>query len=101
MYLKKIKMKILCFFGRHKWEYENKKFTIVYSHPKIAPNFAAQKNNIDGIDLPVRICKRCMKKQRQYSYMTLHDKIHTWKDCELSREENREKSLRKILGEDD
>lgn len=95
--------KILCFLGKHRWEYREEDFDLVW-HPPIETNLSGlsiQPKNIGRVRLQTRICKVCMKKQRENSYTTLHDKIYLWKDCLLNKVEKREQSIRKILGEGD
>ena len=69
-----------CLFG-HKWTYSKQNFNLVEI-------FGTDRINVD---MSVRICKKCYKKQRKTETIN-----PVWKDVSLTKSEKRDKKLKEL-----
>ena len=98
-------MSLRCKLGMHKFHYENQEFMVEFSLPSglshLQSSFPSKKEMFT-----VRICQNCFLKQRNIGgYRIISNKSTnpfgtgplSWKKCNLSIEEKREKNLKEIL----
>lgn len=82
-------MKIKCFFGKHKWEYGSEDVTL------LTVSNAPYMNVV--VSSTTRYCNRCNKKECLCNGETLDGSEH-WVECQLNKEEQRDKKLKQLIG---